>query len=90
MNTIDPLQRVRAILSTDCLQSWLECWRDTPPDECQGMIRAYIDAHLLNRGVELPTEEDIDKRIWAIEVAKTTDLETQTTSPRKNKPSRRL
>lgn len=65
MNTIDPLQRVRAILSTDCLQSWLECWRDTPPDECQGMIRAYIDSHLMDRGVALPTEEDIEERIKA-------------------------
>jgi ribosome modulation factor len=74
MNTIDPLQQARAVLSTDCLQLWLECWRDTPPDECQGMIRAYIDAHLLDRGVALPTEEDIEGRIWEARAADVAEL----------------
>lgn len=69
MNTIDPLQQARAILSTDCLQSWLECWRDTPPDECQGMVRGYIDSHLLDRGVALPTEDDVGERIEAADIA---------------------
>jgi hypothetical protein len=29
------------------------------------MIRAYIDSHLMDRGVALPTEEDIEERIKA-------------------------
>ena len=75
MNTIDPLGRARDALATDCLRTWLECWRDTPPDECQGLVRGYIDAHLLDRGVTLPTEDDIGERIKAIEVAKKTTVE---------------
>jgi hypothetical protein len=69
MNTIDPLIRARNALTADCLKTWLECWRDTPPDECQGLVRGYIDAHFLDRGVALPTEEDVRERIEAARAA---------------------
>jgi hypothetical protein len=70
MNTTDPFFEARQLLlrEGECYFFLWDCmkyWKYLPNDENRGMIRNYVNSHLVNKGYTALTKDNIDDRIQA-------------------------